>query len=102
MTETKFMIYRNLIELIKDAKNNQEPKGQVSEENLHYFKQGLNVAIQLIEQEQEFVYSDAFAYENFEGIVQSYLDGTLSSLTPEEMKEIIDENLTLYLDDETE
>lgn len=83
-------MYKNIIDVLNQAiKHHQEiweKSTDITEQEKHYFIQGLEVAKQLVEGEQDLVI-DELAYETFEEVVE-VLKG---SLEKHEMEEIIEE-----------
>lgn len=101
MDNTTVKIYDSILDLIDKEITYHGLSKHVSEENKHYFIQGLIIAKQIIEQEQDFVYSD-YAYEKFEEVVESFLDDQVNvsnCLYPEDIEKIVEEQLSEIYED---
>jgi hypothetical protein len=92
-------IYDSVIKIINEVKEVallQETQTEEEQNFKEYYIRGLKTAIELIEQEQEFVYSDDYAYEKFDEILDSYLDDQTNqstSLLPEDIEEMVNDKI---------
>lgn len=78
-------IYDTVLNIIQEEIDNTKLPKIENDEARYYYFEGLKVAKQIVEGEQEFVY-DEYAYEKLEEVVESFLnDGGLDVCEVEEL-----------------